>query len=250
MNEQEALEVEKLFVSYHEREALSNISFKIPKGLLVGVVGPNGAGKSSLLKAICGMIDRRAKSIKFFGRSFAHFRKKIAFVPQRSAVEWKFPITVFEVVLMGAYPRLNFWKRPTEEDRQKAALILKKVGLQGFEQRSISDLSGGQQQRVFVARALMQEAEIFFLDEPFAGIDVASEKAILHILKDLKKEGKTLLVVHHDICAWKRYFDWLVLINKDLIAYGPTEDVLTKEHITCAYGGPLDFFNDTFFQTP
>ncbi len=243
-----ALSIENLSVAYSSTLVLHDFSVRIPKGLLVGIVGPNGAGKSTLLKVCCGMIPKLSGKIQFFNKPLEKFRKKIAFVPQRSSVEWNFPITVFEVVLMGSYPSLGLFKAPSQAKKQQAKKMLQLVGLEGFEEVGIAELSGGQQQRVFVARALMQEAEVFFFDEPFAGIDVASERQILHIFKQLQKEGKTLFIVHHDISAWGRYFDWLILLNKELISYGPTAQVLTKEHLQKAYKCPADFFPESFLE--
>lgn len=234
------LEVHSLHASYGTTWALRNISLSIPQGLLVGITGPNGAGKSTFIKALCNLVPVQSNKILFFGNPYPVFRKKIAYIPQRSSICWDFPITVIEVVLMGAYPRLNFFKIPKREHKEQARQLLHQVGLSGLEHEAIGDLSGGQQQRVFVARALMQQAEVFLFDEPFTGIDAASEKKMLKIFQELKSQGKTLFIVHHDIQSWEVYFDWLILLNKELIAYGPTSQVLTSANMEKAYGCGLE----------
>ena len=232
----EALVLEGITVDYGETSVLWDVGFSIPKGTLVGVIGPNGAGKSTLLKTALGIVRPMCGDIHFFGQPFKAVRSKVAYVPQRGTVDWEFPITVLEVVLMGRYGNLGWLKWPRKADRMAAMRALKLVEMDAFADRQISQLSGGQQQRVFLARALVQDPEIFLLDEPFAGVDLATEKALMQVLKALRKEGKTLFVVHHDLTAVEDYFDWVVLLNTSLIACGKTSDVFTSENIGRTYG--------------
>lgn len=231
-----AVEVEQLSVSYGKTPVLWDIHFSIPSGIRVGIVGPNGAGKSSLLKALMGVIKPLTGQISLFGQSLKEVKKRIAYVPQRSAIDWDFPATVIDVVLMGTYGRLGFFRWPTKKEKQAAFLALDKVGMTAFAQRQISELSGGQQQRVFFARALVQDAELYCMDEPFAGIDMATEKALADLLNQLKEQGKTLLIVHHDLTSVTHYFDWVMLLNTCLISCGETKKVFTPENIQRTYG--------------
>ncbi|OCA85058.1 metal ABC transporter ATP-binding protein [Pseudobacillus wudalianchiensis] len=239
----EALTVKDLFVSYHGNEAISDISFAIKPGNLVGIIGPNGAGKSTLLKALLNLIPKDKGNVQVYGRSFQEQRKAVAYVPQRSNIDWDFPITVLDTVLLGAYPKLGWFKRPKKQDKDWALHCLQRVGMESFKNRQIGELSGGQQQRVFLARALAQKAQIFFLDEPFVGIDAASEEAIVAILKDLKQEGKTILVVHHDLSKVNDYFDQLILLNKELIGFGTVDQVWRADMLSKAYSGQFSFLN-------
>lgn len=231
-----AVKVEKLTVHYEKTPVLWEINFDIPQGILVGVIGPNGAGKSTLLKALLGLIKPIHGEITFFGRPYKEKQKQIAYVPQRTSVDWNFPINVLDVVLMGRYGRLGILKWAKKSDREAAQKALERVGMLGFAHRQISELSGGQQQRVFLARALLQEAEIYFMDEPFAGIDMATEKALVELLSSLKSEGKTLFIVHHDLTTVKSYFDWVILLNSCLIGCGAVEKVFTEENLKRTYG--------------
>ncbi|HLR79303.1 MAG TPA: metal ABC transporter ATP-binding protein [Bacillota bacterium] len=238
-----AIEVQHLHVSYYGKEVIHDISFSIDRGRLVGIIGPNGAGKSTLIKAILGLIPKDQGNVKAFGKPMKEVRKKIAYVPQRSQIDWDFPITVRDTVLLGTFPRLGLFRRPKKADRQWAEQCLAKVDMKEFSKRQIGELSGGQQQRVFLARALAQRAELFFLDEPFVGIDVASEKTIIDILKQLRDDGKTVFVVHHDLAKIEDYFDELILLNKKLIQSGPVEDVFQQEFMMEAYQSDFPFMN-------
>lgn len=235
-NKPPLLKVEYLSVNYDKTPVLWDIAFEIPQGKLVGIIGPNGAGKSTLLKALLDMVKTLSGNVEFFGLPLKKVKKRIAYVPQRTSVDWDFPITALEVVLMGRYHKLGLFKWATKKDRKAALAALDLVGMSSFANRQISALSGGQQQRVFIARALVQEADIYFMDEPFAGVDMATEKTIVQILKKLKGEGKTLFIVHHDLNSVEDYFDTVVLLNTCLIAYGPTKEEFTPENIRRAYG--------------
>lgn len=233
-----AVSVRGLTVSYGSRPVLRSVSFEVPDGKLVGVVGPNGAGKSTLLKAMLGLIEIDAGTIRVHGESAATHRERIAYVPQTEAVDWDFPVTVADVVLMGRYGRLGWFGRPSAADRALAADALDKVSMAEFRDRPIRRLSGGQQQRVFLARALCQEADILLLDEPFAGVDAATEQAIFRLIETLTARGKTLLVVNHDLSVLDR-FDLVMLINQQVVAFGPTPGVLSAENLRRTYGGRL-----------
>lgn len=233
---QEAIKVEQLTVSYEKTPVLWDLSFTVPAGKLVGIIGPNGAGKSTLLKTALGMLKPVAGSVSFFGQGYRQMQQKIAYVPQREAVDWDFPIRVIDVVLMGRYGRLGLFRWVRRADREAAHKVLETVGLTGYEERQISQLSGGQQQRVFLARALMQEADLYFLDEPFAGIDAATERVMCEVMRNLRDEGKTVFVVHHDLNTVCSTFDWVVMLNMRLTACGPVDEVFTSEAIDTTYG--------------
>lgn len=230
------LDVEHLTVNYGRTPVLWDLNFSIFAGNLVGIIGPNGAGKSTLLKTILGMVKPLSGKVAFFGEPINRVRKRIAYVPQRSSVDWDFPITVLDVVLMGRYGKVGFFRFPTKADREAALHALRLVGMESFADRQISQLSGGQQQRVFIARALMQEADIYLMDEPFSGVDMATEQAIIALLDILKSQGKTLFVVHHDLNTVERYFDWIIMLNTSLIACGPVEEVFHVQNIEKTYG--------------
>ncbi|WP_281397303.1 metal ABC transporter ATP-binding protein [Heyndrickxia vini] len=233
------LSINKLTVAYQKNPVLKNISFTIPEGNLIGIIGPNGAGKSTLIKAILELIPSIAGEVSIYGKTYKEMRKIVGYVPQRESVDWDFPTNALDVVMMGRYGHLGWIKRPRAKDRQIAMNCLEKVGMEGYAQRQISQLSGGQQQRIFLARALAQDAKIYFMDEPFVGVDAATEKAIITLLNDLKRQGKTVLVVHHDLNTVKEYFDWTILLNVHLIGVGPTEKLFTKENLQKTYGGKL-----------
>ncbi len=237
------LEVHDLTVAYDNKPALWNADFSIPKGKMVGIVGPNGAGKSTLLKSVMGLIPNASGYIKIFDENLKYVRSRIAYVPQKESVDWDFPVTVLDVVLMGRYGKKNLFKRLNKFDREVSIDALKKVKMLEFGERHISELSGGQQQRVFIARALAQEADLFFMDEPFAGVDMASEKTIVDVLLDLQKEGKTIFVVHHDLQSAMDYFDWMILINKRIVASGPILEVFNSELLQKTYGGNLSLLD-------
>lgn len=230
-----SIDVSHLHVSYHGNEVVSDVSFSFKGGKLVGVIGPNGAGKSTLMKAILGIIPKDKGTVDFGGKTIKQVQKKIAYVPQRSNIDWDFPITVEDTVLLGTYPRLGVFKRPGKKEKQYAMECLKQVKMDEFSKRQIGELSGGQQQRIFLARALAQKADLFFLDEPFVGIDVASEETIIAILKGLRDAGKTVFVVHHDLATVEEYFDDLVLINKVLLDSGPVKRVFKPDLMEKAY---------------
>lgn len=231
-----AIEVENLTVFYREMLALDHISVSVNAGRITGIIGPNGSGKSTFLKGILGITPIKEGRISFFGNGFEKFRSKIAYVPQRESIDWDFPITVEEVVEMGRITPKKWWARTTSADKEIVKETLRKVQLTDFSTRQIGQLSGGQQQRVFLARALAQEAELIIMDEPFVGIDMASQEAILTIVRKLRDAGKTIVIVHHDLSIVAQYFDDVILLNKKLIASGSKEDVLTPENIEQAYG--------------
>ncbi|MEJ2134597.1 MAG: metal ABC transporter ATP-binding protein [Desulfofustis sp.] len=238
------IEVDHLTVSYHAKPALLDVTISIERDQLVGVIGPNGAGKSTFIKAILGFIKPDVGSVKINGQSAQKAKGEVAYVPQRGAVDWDFPITVEEVALMGRYQRIPWYTSPSGTDRQAALEALEMVRMQDFAERQIGELSGGQQQRVFLARALAQGSDILLLDEPFAGVDAATERAILDVLERAKQAGKTLVVVHHDLSTAAEYFDRLILIKQRLYAYGPPRLVLREDLLSKVYEGRLRIFSD------
>lgn len=231
-----AFRAEYLTVSYEDETVLWDIDFAIEEGKVVGIIGPNGAGKSTLCKAALGLIQPLSGCASFFGQPIQKVRTRVAYVPQRRDVDWNFPITVFEVALMGRFCSKRVVSWASKADKEATRQALEHMGLSGVMDRQISQLSGGQQQRLFVTRALLQNADLYLLDEPFAGVDVASEKVIVDTLKELKTQGKTVLVVHHDLQSAKEYFDQVVLLNVSLIASGSPDQVLTPENLSKAYG--------------
>ncbi len=232
-----AVEVEDLTVAYDTKPVLWDIDLKFPKGKLTAIVGPNGAGKSTLIKAIVGLLKPVSGSIRINGETqdLRSLKTRIGYVPQSSSVDWDFPATVESVVLMGCYGKLGWVRRPRKEDYALTRQALKKVGMDDYADRHISQLSGGQQQRVFLARALAQEAEIYFMDEPFKGVDAQTEKAIVQLLKELRDQGKTVIVVHHDLQTVADYFDWVALINLQVVASGPVSEVFDDENLKKTY---------------
>ncbi len=235
-NKPSALSVKELSVFYRHQPALWGVNLEIPEGVLAGVIGPNGAGKSTLLKAALGLLPLSSGSVEVLGKPLREALSLIAYVPQKDEIEWDFPVCVADVVLMGRYGRHRFFQRPTKRDREIASEALEKVGMSDFSDRQISELSGGQQQRVFLARALCQQAQVYILDEPFAGVDVLSEERIMEVLRGLRAEGRTVICVHHDLNTVESYFDFLALLNIRLIAAGPVEEVYQTELIRKAYG--------------
>lgn len=229
------IEVEDMTVAYQAKPVLWDIDLRIPKGILMAIVGPNGAGKSTLIKAMLDLIKPISGNVLFNGGTYKSQRRHIGYVPQSESVDWDFPANVLDVVIMGRYGDLGWLKRPTSEDRIKAMEALEKVSMKEFANRQISQLSGGQQQRVFLARALVQDADIYFMDEPFKGVDAKTEVAIIALLKELKDRGKTLIVVHHDLQTVEEYFDWVVLLNTRIIASGPVKEIFTDENLTKTY---------------
>jgi manganese/zinc/iron transport system ATP- binding protein len=239
-----ALEAAHLSVNYGKTPVLWDISLEIPRGKLVGIIGPNGAGKSTFIKAALGLIPSLSGKVSFFGEPLKKVRQKVAYVPQRESIDWDFPVTVLELVLMGRYGRLGLFQRPKQADYAAAEHYLDVVGMKGYAQRQISQLSGGQQQRVFLARALLQEADLYFMDEPFTGIDIATESVLVQVLKELKNEGKTVFVVHHDLNNVTDYFDWLILLNMRLVNYGEAKKVFTLENLNLTYGKSSVYLNE------
>ncbi len=243
-----AVEVAQLHVYYHQRHVLDDVSFSIPAGNMVGIVGPNGAGKSTLLKAMLGLVPRAQGHIRVLGAAIDTQRHLIAYVPQRESVDWDFPIHVRDVVLMGTYGQLKWWQRPQKRQRDQAMDALAQVGMEAFAERHIRELSGGQQQRVFLARALAQQAQLFVLDEPFAGVDVATQQAIVTQLAALRDAGRTILVVHHDLATVSTYFDYTLLLDRTVIACGATAQVFTPEMVQRTYRNSNPFLFTNPFQ--
>ncbi|WEY87648.1 manganese ABC transporter ATP-binding protein MntB [Bacillus subtilis] len=238
------VELDNVTVAYHKKPVLQDISLQMPEGKLIGIIGPNGAGKSTLIKTILGLVPRASGDISIYGKDYKDQRTRIGYVPQRGSVDWDFPTSALDVVLMGRYGRIGLLKRPKKADVEMAKAALAKVGMLDYAKRQISQLSGGQQQRVFLARALCQNADIYFMDEPFAGVDAATERAIMILLAELKEKGKTVLVVHHDLQTAEDYFDWILLLHLRKIAFGPAENVFTIENLQKTYGGRLTFLKD------
>ena len=239
-----ALEIHDLTVAFDRKPVLWNIDLKIPEGKLVGIVGPNGAGKSTLIKAVMGILPLSSGYVKLFDQDIEEVRHKISYVPQRESVDWDFPASVLDVVLMGRYAKLGLFKRPRKADRDVAMDCLRKVGMEGFAHRQISQLSGGQQQRTFLARALAQQADIYFMDEPFSGVDAATEKTIINLLRNMTQSEKTVMVVHHDLHSVSQYFDWVIMLNTRLVAFGPTMTTFTQKNLHETYGGKLTILAD------
>lgn len=238
------LEIHHLTVNYDKTPVLWDISLSVPPGVLVGIVGPNGAGKSTLIKAALGLIKPISGKVEFFGKSLKSVRQQVAYVPQRESVDWDFPVTVRDLVVMGRYGRLGLFHRPREADWAAADHYLGLVGMSNYADRQISQLSGGQQQRVFLARALLQEADVYFMDEPFTGIDLGTETIIVQLLQQLRAKGKTVFVVHHDLNTVESYFDWVILLNMRLIAYGPTREFFTPHYLNATYGKSYALFDE------
>lgn len=231
------IEIKKLTVTYDLEPVLFNVNMSIPKGVLMAIVGPNGAGKSTLIKTMIDLIKPIHGDVKFNNLSYRQYKKEIAYVPQRTSVDWDFPTTVIDVVEMGRYGHVGWIKKLTKKDKTIALDALTKVGIYDLKDRQISELSGGQQQRVFLARALAQEAEIYLMDEPFQGVDIKTEKAIVELLKNLKKNHKTVIVVHHDLETVPKYFDYVTLLNTKVVGMGSIEEVFTKENLNTTYMG-------------
>lgn len=237
--ENPVLELHDITVTYHKKPVLWDIDLTLPAGSIIGVIGPNGAGKSTLIKAMMGLVPLSSGHVKIFDQDLDKVRSKVSYVPQKESVDWDFPASALDVVLMGRYGKLGLFTRPRKADREVAMECLRQVDMNEYANRQISQLSGGQQQRVFLARALAQEADLYFMDEPFAGVDAATEKAIVNLMKTMSKQGKTVVVVHHDLQSAREYFDWAVLLNLRLIASGPVPEVMTTELLQETYGGKL-----------
>lgn len=245
-----ALHVEDLTVAYEGKPVLWDIDLNVPPGVMAAIIGPNGAGKSTLLKSVLGLVRPTAGHVCIHGRSPQTQQRRIGYVPQRSSVDWDFPTTVLDVVMMGRYGHLGWLRWPGRGERERALAALGTVQMAHLAERQISQLSGGQQQRVFLARALVQEADVYFLDEPMAGVDATTERVIVNLLKELRDAGKTVIVVHHDLQTVRDYFDWLAIINVRVIAQGPVADVYTGEHLKRAYGGRIALIERESFDAP
>ncbi|OJW72086.1 MAG: manganese ABC transporter ATP-binding protein [Candidatus Amoebophilus sp. 36-38] len=233
------LNIHNLSISYGQKPVLWDINLELPIGKVIGIIGPNGAGKSTFIKAVMGLIPIDSGSIKIFEKTLQEVSRRVSYVPQRNSVDWDFPASVFDVVLMGRYAHLGLFQRPRQIDKEIAMQALAQVEMQHLAQRQIGQLSGGQQQRVFLARALAQEADLYFMDEPFVGVDAATEKSIITLLKDLAAQGKSIIVVHHDLQTAPQYFDWAILLNMRLVGAGPVQDILKPNLLQATYGGKL-----------
>ena len=243
------LEIHDLTVSYDRKPVLYGIDLTMESGSLVGVVGPNGAGKTTLIKTIMGIVPPNGGWVKIFGQPYSKAVTRVGYVPQRESVDWDFPVTVMDVVLMGRYGHASLLRQVGKRDREIARECLEKVNMTPFANRQIGNLSGGQQQRVFLARALAQESDLYLMDEPFAGVDAATEKAIVELLRELRDRGKTLVVVHHDLSTAREYFDQLILLNMRLVAYGAIEETFTPELLQKTYGGRLTILSEMAGQS-
>ncbi|PKO11705.1 MAG: manganese ABC transporter ATP-binding protein [Chloroflexi bacterium HGW-Chloroflexi-10] len=239
-----AIQVTDLTVAYKEKPVLWDVDLEVPEGILMAIVGPNGAGKTTLIKAILGLIPLAAGQVLIQGAPYKERRQMVGYVPQRGSVDWDFPTTVIDVVMMGRYGALGWVKRPGKNERKAAYAALEKVGMSAFAERQISQLSGGQQQRVFLARALVQDSSIYIMDEPFQGVDAVTERAIIALLQELRTAGKTVVAVHHDLQTVPEYFDWVMLLNVRRVASGPVPEVFTDENLRLAYGGRVAFLRE------
>lgn len=238
-----AIEVADLTVAYQEKPVLWDVDMNVPEGTLMAIVGPNGAGKTTMIKAIMGLIQPAAGTVLIYGQPYKEQRKLVGYVPQRGSVDWDFPTSVLDVVMMGRYGRLGWIRRPGRQEEQLAMEALEKVGMAPFAGRQISQLSGGQQQRVFLARALVQDAQVYFMDEPFQGVDATTERAIITLLKELSAADKTVVAVHHDLQTVPEYFDYVTLLNVRCIGSGPVADVFHDENLRLTYGGRVGFLS-------
>lgn len=233
------LSIYDLTVAYHRKPVIWDVGFDVPAGSLVGIVGPNGSGKTTLLKAAMDLIPRASGRVTVFGKSYRQNRHRVGYVPQRESVDWDFPVDALDVVTMGLYRQIGWCLPVRKKHRQAAMEALDRVGIANLAHRQISQLSGGQQQRTFLARALVQDADLYLMDEPFAAVDAATERAIVEILRQMKQQGKTAVVIHHDLQTVSEYFDYVVLLNMRVVAHGPVSDVYTRENLQKTYGGRL-----------
>ena len=224
-------------LAFQQRPVLWDVDLEVPQGVLMAIVGPNGAGKTTLLRTVLGLLHPAAGEVRVFGRPYAEQRRLVAYVPQRGSVDWDFPTTALDIVTMGTYGGLGWVRRPGTSERTRATAALAQVGMQAYADRQISQLSGGQQQRVFLARALVQDAQVYLMDEPFQGVDATTERAIVDLLRALRAEGKTVVAVHHDLQTVAEYFDEVTLLNVRRIAAGPVGRVFTEENLRLTYGG-------------
>lgn len=233
------LSIHDLTVAYHRKAVIWDVDYDAPPARLVAIVGPNGAGKSTLIKAVLDLLPKVSGEVSVFGRPYRQQRGRVAYVPQRESVDWDFPVNALDIVAMGLYRKIGWCLPVTKKYRLAALEALERVGLADFAYRQISQLSGGQQQRVFLARALVQNADLYLMDEPFAGVDASTERAVVNLLRELRSQGKTALVVHHDLQTVAEYFDDVLLINMRLVASGPVREVFTPENLRKTYGGKL-----------
>jgi manganese/zinc/iron transport system ATP- binding protein len=238
-----AVDVADLTVAYRDKPVLWDVDLEVPSGLLMAIVGPNGAGKTTLIKSILGLIRPAAGQVLIYGKPYLEQRHLVGYVPQRGSVDWDFPTNVKDVVMMGRYRSLGWLRRPGRTEENQAMDALEKVGMREYADRQISQLSGGQQQRVFLARALVQDAQVYFMDEPFQGVDATTERAIVNLLQELRRDGKTVVVVHHDLQTVPEYFDWVALLNVRKIASGPVDEVFNERNLRLAYGGRIAFLS-------
>lgn len=238
------LSVHAMTVAYHKKPVLWDVDYDAPANKLIAIVGPNGAGKSTFIKSCLGLIPMASGLVEFWGQPYRKARSRIGYVPQRESVDWDFPVSALDVVCMGRYRRIGWCKPITRRHKEAALDCLGLVGMRDYASRQISQLSGGQQQRVFLARALAQEADLYFMDEPFAGVDAATERAIIQVLRELKENGKTVIVVHHDLQSVPDYFDEIILLNMRVVASGPVKEVFTKENLNKTYGGRLTLLSE------
>jgi|TARA_B100000959_G_C14979917_1_gene623048 manganese/zinc/iron transport system ATP- binding protein len=243
-SETSPVSIHDLTVAYHRKPVLWDVDLDIPEGKLVAVVGPNGAGKSTLIKAILDIVPRASGEVLLYGKPFKKQRKLVAYVPQRESVDWDFPIDALGVVLMGRYSTIGWCKPTGKKDKLLAMDALERVGMSEYAHRQINQLSGGQQQRVFLARALAQDSTIYFMDEPFASVDAATERAIIQVLSDLRERGKTVVVVHHDLQTVPEYFDHVIMLNMRVVAHGSVEEVFTNDNLKKTYGGRLTLLSE------
>jgi len=233
------LTIRDLTVAYHRKPVIWDIDLTIPEGKLVSIVGPNGAGRTTLIKSCLDLIPRSSGEVLIYGQPYKQARQRVGYVPQRESVDWDFPVSALDVVAMGTYGQLGWFRRVSKRSKALSMQALERVGLADYAHRQISQLSGGQQQRTFLARALVQDADIYFMDEPFAAVDAATERAIVEMLKEIQERGKTVLVVHHDLATVPQYFDWTVLLNMRVVAAGPTDEVFNQQNLRRTYGGKL-----------
>ena len=238
------LSVHAMTVAYQHKPVLWDIEYDAPASGLIGIVGPNGSGKTTLIKACLGLVPLASGDVHFWGASYAEQRQRVGYVPQRSSVDWDFPISALEVVLMGRYGKLGWCRPPGRLDRDAALACLEQVNMQDFAGRQINQLSGGQQQRIFLARALAQEAELYFLDEPFTGVDAATEASIITLLKHMQSTGRTVICVHHDLVTVPDYFEHVLLLNTRVVAAGPVAEVFTPENLKKTFGGRLTLLDE------
>jgi len=238
-----AIEVTDLTIAYRDKPVLWDVDMEVPSGILMAIIGPNGAGKTTMIKSILGLVKPAAGQVLVYGRPYAQQRHLVGYVPQRGSVDWDFPTSVLDVVMMGRYGTLGWFRRPGAREQATALDALDKVGMRSFAGRQISQLSGGQQQRVFLARALAQDAQLYFMDEPFQGVDATTERAIVTLLQDLRSAGKTVVVVHHDLQTVPEYFDWVTMLNVRRIASGPVSEVFTEQNLRQTYGGKVAFLS-------